>query len=115
MVKNSRQKVLDVKDRKVLKQEFWAHPTKSLGIKVRLEEVSQDRRIKEWVALKSKDGRVNIGKIQDKKSAKIYEIEHWTEKQDSQEKGIIIERCTGCNREQDLVTCRYRQGFKNTR
>ncbi|CAG8818866.1 11025_t:CDS:2, partial [Gigaspora margarita] len=51
----------------ILKQEFWTQPTKSLGIKVQLEKVSQDHRIKEWIVLKSKGGQVNMEKSKTRK------------------------------------------------
>ncbi|CAG8511928.1 22722_t:CDS:2, partial [Gigaspora rosea] len=78
-----------------LRPEYIARNPNSLSIILQKDNISVDKRRKEWICWNSEAGKL-IGRIERKSNA-TFVLEHWQEKKDSDLSLGLLSRCSGCS------------------
>jgi hypothetical protein len=105
--KEIEEKVLISKEKREVKDEYKTGIENLLGMKNSLEEISSDKRKREWIIYEdSNSKRKKVGRVQKKKGNSIL-VEHWKNKE-NEENREEIRKCEGClsNKEKAYKECR---------
>jgi hypothetical protein len=94
-------KVLNSSESRVVQSCFKTDEQNTQAMQVKWEQISEDKRRKEWVIHGTRDYR-QLGKVVKKKKKKVL-IEHWQMKGKENEVATEIKKCEGCIRGEEWI------------
>jgi len=94
-------RVLNSPESRVVQRYFKTDEQNTQAMQVKWEQISEDKRRREWIIYGTQDHR-QLEKVVKKKKKKVL-IEHWQMECKENEVATEIKRCEGCIREEDWI------------